>query len=146
MLSLVYISKSLIGKDQHSDALDDIQAIAIARNSSLDITGLLIATPQYFAQLLEGPAPEVDTVMASILADPRHHEVRIVRRSEVAAARYPLWRMARFEGENFGKVSITPLLAAAHRQVDAAANLKLDRLIAQMAGAGSFHEDLQRRA
>ena len=133
MLSLIYVSRPLVDGPQRATALDDSQMVSIARNSTLDITGLLISTPQYFAQLLEGPLRSIDTVMASILVDPRHHDVRIVRRSQLTARRYPQWRMARFEGENFGEASITPLLAAAHAQDDPDAARRLDRLIEAMA-------------
>ncbi|WP_275229759.1 BLUF domain-containing protein [Novosphingobium album (ex Liu et al. 2023)] len=130
---MIYVSRPLIENEDRARVFDDIQAVSIARNSMLEITGLLIATPRFFAQLLEGPARGVDTVMASILADPRHHEVRVVRRSEAAVRRYPLWRMARFDGENFGIEGITPLLAAAHARDDPEAGRRLDRLMAAIA-------------
>lgn len=129
MLSLVYVSRSACGTEDRSKHLDDIQAVSIARNTELDITGLLIATVDHFAQLLEGPSAGVDAVMRSIVADPRHQEVRIVRRIEVPARRYPHWRMARFDGETFGAVKADPLLAACHKGDDSNAIASLNRLI-----------------
>jgi len=128
-LSLVYISCLSVEPGDRSGVLDDIQAVSIARNTQLDITGLLISTTDFFAQLLEGPGPGVEAVMASILADPRHHDVRIIRRSEVDAPRFPQWRMARFDGEAFGLVGANPLLAACHAGQEPNSSARLDRLI-----------------
>jgi len=129
MLSLVYISRLSVEPGDRSGVLDDIQAVSIARNTQLDITGLLISTTDFFAQLLEGPVPGVEAVMASILADPRHHDVHIIQRSEVDARRYPQWRMARFDGERFGSVGANPLLAACHAGHEPDSSARLDRLI-----------------
>ena len=133
MLSLVYVSCPSVEPDVRSEALDDIQAVSIARNTELEITGLLITTSDYFAQLLEGPAPGVDAVMARIVADPRHYDIRIIRRSELAARRHPQWRMARFDGERFGGAGVNALLAACHADDDPIANARLDRLIESIA-------------
>lgn len=133
MISLIYVSRTRVHDDQRAQVLDDILLASIARNSTLDITGLLISTIHHFAQLLEGPDVGVDGVMASILADPRHHEVRVICRSDVAERRYPLWQMARFEGRNFGNACIAPLLAEAHAQDDPQASRRLERLIEAIA-------------
>jgi hypothetical protein len=103
------------------------------RNSRLDITGLLIACSGYYAQLLEGPSAAVQDVMKSILADNRHHDLRIIDRAKSRFRRYPLWSMTRFDGETFDNESVTPILAAAHEQQDPQAARKLDRLITLMA-------------
>jgi hypothetical protein len=129
MSSLVYVSRPTIAIGDRADELDDILAVSAARNSALDITGLLIATPDYFAQLLEGPSASIDEVMASIMADNRHHDVRVVRRSDDHLRRYPAWRMARFERENFGTFRTGPLLAACHLGEDRDALAKLERLV-----------------
>lgn len=135
MISLIYVSRPLIDYEQRNTILDDIQAVSVAYNSTHDITGALISTTDYFIQLLEGPASSIDEVMARILADPRHNEVRIVRRCEVEARLLPTWRMARFDGESFGKMAIAPLAAAAHDQHDPETGRKLEQMIAALASA-----------
>lgn len=136
MLSLIYVSRPLVDPGARAKALDDIQAVSIARNTDLDITGLLISTSDYFAQILEGPESGVDAVMARIAVDPRHHEVRIIRRSPVSGRRFPHWRMARFDGESFGAFRVNPLLADCHMRGDADAIARFDRLVGLMAVAG----------
>lgn len=43
------------------------------RNASLDVTGLLVYSGEHFAQVLEGPGASLDSLIASIRADARHH-------------------------------------------------------------------------
>lgn len=129
MLSLIYVSRPLIQPTDREQYLADIQAVSIARNSTLDITGLLIASPEFFAQVLEGPEEDVAAVMASIFADPRHADLRVVKRSESSTRRFPRWRMACFDSADFSSTAITPLLAAVHAQDDPEALRRLDRLI-----------------
>ncbi|QZH74182.1 MAG: BLUF domain-containing protein [Erythrobacter sp.] len=101
MLTGSYVSRPTIPFLLRPGVLDDIRAVSIARNSQLDVTGLLIVTVLYFAQVLEGPEDAVDEVMRSIAADPRHHEIVVVRRNVLKRLQFPLWRMARFEHETF---------------------------------------------
>lgn len=129
MLSLIYVSRSRIVAVHRTTTLDDIQAVSVAHNSQHDITGLLIAGPEHFAQLLEGPRRAVDTVMARIAVDPRHYDVRIVRHVEVNERKCSFWRMVRFDGENFAAVSVSPILAGAHDVPDRDSLRELDRLV-----------------
>lgn len=129
MFSLTYISQASIDPRDRATALDDIMTVAVARNTMLDITGLLIISPGHFAQILEGPMLAVETVMASIKADPRHTALRIVRQSSIEKTCFPHWRMARLDSDNFGATTIAPLLMAAHAEGDPKAVDRLDRLI-----------------
>ena len=133
MLSLVYTSRALIEAAARARVLDDLRACSIARNSALDITGILIATPWHFAELLEGPNCNIEAVMASILADPRHCDVRIARRSGAERILFPTWQIARFDGEDTGAGSVGQLLAAVHQEDDGANLRKLDRLFQAIA-------------
>ncbi|MCL6251238.1 BLUF domain-containing protein [Altererythrobacter sp. KTW20L] len=129
MLTISYVSRPSIPSLRRTRVLDDIRAVSIARNSQLGITGLLIVTAMYFAQVLEGPEDAVDDVMKSILADPRHHEIVVVRRDIANRRRFPLWRMARFEHETFADASLSPLLAELHTKRGGAALRRFDRLL-----------------
>lgn len=136
MLSVLYVSRSLLEPDSQSETLDDIQMVSIARNSALDITGLLITTAHYFAQLLEGPDDGVNIVMASITTDLRHHDIHVLRWEQRNERQCPHWRMARFDSENFGQAAIAPILANAHANTGrtSLANLEglIDRIVLQM--------------
>jgi len=136
MLSLIYVSRPQIDAHDRLTIMDDIQAKSMARNATLDITGVLIGTADYFVQLLEGPAEAVDAVMAIILADPRHNDIRIVSRWKSEARRFPLWQMARFDRENFGSIAVNPLAAAAHKCGDPESVRRLDSLIDSLARNG----------
>lgn len=129
MLSLLYVSRCAVPASLWSSALADIQSVSVANNSALNITGLLIATPDWFAQLLEGPPENVDRVMMSILADPRHYDVRIVRREMIAKRRGPTWRLVRFDRGAFETNHVAPALESAHANKGGAPLRSLDRLI-----------------
>ena len=68
--------------------------VARARNASLGVTGALIASAYTFAQILEGPPDAVDTLMACILRDRRHRDVKTIHEENNAARQFPSWAMA----------------------------------------------------
>ncbi len=119
MASLIYVSCSTLDYPAGRDALEDIRLVSLARNSVLDITGLLIATPTYFAQLLEGDRPALDELMDSIVRDGRHRDVITVDRQQADTRRYPRWSMAGFGPSSFVSRTIHPVLEAVHRGADA---------------------------
>ena len=138
MNSLVYVSRPRFGEAERYQVLDDIHAISVARNGPLDVTGLLISTSRHFAQWLEGPKSSIAVLMASILRDPRHCDVRVIRESPDRLRCFPLWQMARFDGQAFGTFGAEPLLAACHLGEDPEADAKLDRLMVAFA-RGRLH-------
>jgi hypothetical protein len=138
MISILYISDARIEAGDRDRILEDIRTASIARNSMLDITGVLIAAPHHFAQLIEGPILSVSTVMASITADPRHTGLRVIRNSTTLGRSSVTWRMARFDSEAIGATCVTPLMIAAQAGDDADAIDRLDRLITESAGGTAF--------
>ena len=74
--------------------IEAILAAARARNAALGITGVLYYDGAYFLQVLEGPQAGLAEVFASILADDRHGDVRIVERGPVARRGFAGWDMA----------------------------------------------------
>lgn len=132
VLSLIYVSHSLLAPTDRVEFLSDIQTASIERNSTLNITGLLIATPNHFAQLLEGPEIGVKEIMRSIVADVRHEDVRIVRQGPSSGRRCPYWRMQSIDAGSFANARITPILASLHAKGDERSLHKLDWLINQI--------------
>jgi hypothetical protein len=112
--ALLYVSRSLLPASLDNEQLIDIQAVSLARNSQLDLTGVLIATPVFFTQYLEGAAPALAAVMGSIRADPRHTEIAEMQPAPRAAARFPAWRMACFPPGSFTSRHLEPILARHH--------------------------------
>lgn len=132
VLSLLYVSLVAVAPAQWRATLSDIQTVSTARNAPLDITGLLIATPIWFAQLLEGPPKNVDAVMKSILADTRHRDVRIVAREMTDGRRCQLWQLAHWEEGIFEAKYVRPALEKAHGGAGDDALRPLKRLIDQI--------------
>ena len=72
------------------------QILASARrnNRMLDLTGVLAWTGRHFAQVLEGRADALATLLPRIAADRRHEGFRQVFDRPLGARAYPLWAMA----------------------------------------------------
>ncbi len=87
---LIYMSQPF-GYD--SATLSGILATARRNNPQHGVTGALICRQDIYLQLLEGSAQAVDSLFESILADPRHLEVKLLRRAEVASRMFPDWAM-----------------------------------------------------
>jgi hypothetical protein len=62
-------------------------------NLSLDITGMLLFIEGSFFQVLEGDAPAVDRLYASIARDPRHDRVTQIIREPIAQRSFAEWSM-----------------------------------------------------
>ncbi|MBS2938369.1 BLUF domain-containing protein [Nocardioides sp. J2M5] len=91
MLSLTYLSSAvdLLSRDDLARLLTH----ARANNERLGITGMMLYSDGSFIQTLEGPADHVDALFTLIDADPRHHQVFIVRREQIDERHFPAWRM-----------------------------------------------------
>ncbi len=73
--------------------LNDMLAGARERNAAHGITGILIFDSGSFAQVLEGPAPAVDQLLANIHADQRHEDYRLLSEANVADRYFEGWAM-----------------------------------------------------
>lgn len=64
-----------------------------------DVTGVLVYTGSFFAQILEGAQETIDPLIARILKDPRHVDGRVLL-SKVGLAQRTFgdWSMDLFEG------------------------------------------------
>lgn len=90
---LLYVSNSLLGA-RASEDISQILSTARSRNVTLGVTGALIFTGAHFAQALEGEASAIDELMLSIMADPRHERIDVVRAGEQAQRKFAGWSMA----------------------------------------------------
>ena len=80
-----------------TNPMGDDELLALLRvsrrnNASRGLTGLLLYRDQCFLQVLEGPEGNIESVIKTIEADPRHHSVRILRR-EVGPRQFGNWQM-----------------------------------------------------
>jgi hypothetical protein len=92
---LFYVSR--VASPLSVAALRRLLGAAQVANRRSDITGILVYTGQYFAQILEGPDAGVTALAARIRGDLRHSDFRIVREEEAAARDFPTWSMELFE-------------------------------------------------
>jgi hypothetical protein len=76
------------------EEVEEILAVARARNTAHDITGLLCFTADYFLQCLEGQRGVVNELYGKILVDPRHERVELLNYEETSARMFSGWSMA----------------------------------------------------
>lgn len=88
-----YVSRSLAAPDD----LERILSSARRRNASRDVTGALLFTGGYFAQVLEGAEDALADTVSAIQADTRHADMRCLLAGEIASRRFAGWSMAFME-------------------------------------------------
>ncbi|MCR9178625.1 BLUF domain-containing protein [Erythrobacter sanguineus] len=77
------------------EEVDSILATSARNNPARGITGLLLFNGRNFLQLLEGAEGEVNALMETITADPRHSGVSVLDRRGIHARTCPDWAMKR---------------------------------------------------
>lgn len=75
------------------ETLKDILRVAVRKNGSQGITGLLIAHRGWFVQTLEGPVSAVRNRFGSIVRDPRHRDMIILAEGPAEARLFGAWSM-----------------------------------------------------
>lgn len=63
------------------------------KNRTLGLTGMLLYKDGNFMQVLEGEQGEVQRMIATIEADPRHHHVLHLLRGDTEQRTFPNWSM-----------------------------------------------------
>lgn len=110
LLSFLYVSRSTLSPRTAAPTVEQIVAGSRARNAALGLTGALLFTGEYFAQVLEGEAASVDALMHRIARDPRHEQIIIVAREPIAIRRFIDWSMAYSGPSQFVARHVTRLL------------------------------------
>jgi hypothetical protein len=121
--TLLFVSVSRLHPPGESEQLQSIVEQGRNRNRSLGVNATLIAARGRFAEVLDGPEASLQTLMASIRADPRHEQVTTVLHQDYQAARPAGSGMELvYRGESlYIARSITPLLEATPADRDQAA-------------------------
>ncbi|MGJ3265193.1 MAG: BLUF domain-containing protein [Salinarimonas sp.] len=93
---LMYVSRPCLawGKGGFLGMCDDILVTARRRNEAAVVTGVLVAEPTMFAQVLEGSRAAVSDTFARICRDPRHEAIEIVEMRAVDDRRFAEWSMS----------------------------------------------------
>lgn len=87
------VYSSVVNKDLNFAEITTILKTARQKNKERDVTGLLLHDKQNFIQAFEGPTHEVDKLFSTILADPRHHNVNLLSKTDISKRSFPDWRM-----------------------------------------------------
>lgn len=114
---LIYRSKSCMPKADTEKGLSEIFSKARRNNKAAGITGALMNHEDRFAQVLEGPEPEVRSLFERIKGDKRHEAVEIRKQGIVPERAFERWAMA--EVLDQGDVDL-PMLATAKGLAEAA--------------------------
>jgi hypothetical protein len=99
MKSLLYVSRRRANAEAPNQDVDAIVSYSRDRNANLDLTGALVATPNHFAQILEGPSAAIDDVMASIIRDGRHFDIMLAPVRQRPRREFDRWSLA-YSGES----------------------------------------------
>jgi hypothetical protein len=93
------IYASLSSRAMSLEQLEDLLVWARLLNRADEITGLLLYFPPdvareaSFLQFLEGPDDAVEATYERILRDDRHHDIRLVARTDGQERLFPDWTM-----------------------------------------------------
>ena len=113
MHRLIYTSEAKAGLS--ADDLIRIGEQSALNNPSADLTGFLLHRGGRFLQLLEGPLMSIETLLAMLHVDERHHSLHVVGRQPVAERSFPRWRMRQIGEEENALAVLEESLAAAGR-------------------------------
>jgi class 3 adenylate cyclase len=92
MKRITYVSTST--SPPSPDTLDEIARVSVRNNARAHVTGILLSGGEFFLQILEGEAVEVDRVLERIRKDPRHGDLQLIKVENSASDRlFPDWSM-----------------------------------------------------
>ena len=134
MKTIVFVSQKTELAQRNPLHIQDICQVSKVRNAGLNLTGALVATQDRFAQVLEGPSESLGAVMTSILRDPRHTDVRLVREEPAGQRNFPSWSLAYVGRSTYVQSLVAPLLADRQSELETD---KLIRLMREFAREGS---------
>ncbi|MEM8559363.1 MAG: BLUF domain-containing protein [Bacteroidota bacterium] len=91
LIQLIYTSKAtgLVGLP----TLTDILSVSRSNNTRDQVTGLLLYHEGHYIQVFEGLSGDVNAVYRRVLGDPRHRDVQLLVRRQVAYRTFPNWAM-----------------------------------------------------
>ena len=91
LVSLSYVSE--LKNPFETLELMQLVDLAIARNASLNITGVLSCEGNRFCQIIEGPANAIETLWGSIKNDPRHSNIFTLGAKKIKQRAFANWSM-----------------------------------------------------
>jgi hypothetical protein len=128
----LYVSRSQLGHNHQE--VGEIVTIAQSKNQHSGITGALIYTGASFAQIIEGKAEVLDPLMADILKDPRHSDVRVISMAAIEERRFGRWSMAYCGPSFYVNRHVKPLIDGTGDRDEVTRRDRLIALMAELAG------------
>lgn len=92
--TLAYFSQNAVCSADPATEIEQILAVARVENPKREVTGALLYSDGYFAQVLEGRYEEVKAVFSAIERDPRHHNITVLYFKPAAGRNFGAWSMA----------------------------------------------------
>lgn len=91
---IAYVSRSRLPEGDFDAEVQSILGAARRNNPPKGVTGALLFSMGYFAQVLEGPVDAVEEIFENIQLDERHDQVRVLYYRPVSARAFAHWSMA----------------------------------------------------
>jgi hypothetical protein len=99
----VYCSRAANGVDEAE--VGRMVELAQRNNMARGITGVLVFGNGVFFQWIEGPAAQIQKLIANLHSDPRHYDIVSLSQSEERRERlYPNWEMEKVEADAIREV------------------------------------------
>lgn len=98
MERLIYTSEAAEGLS--GDDVFQIVETSARNNAIRDISGFLIFKDSRFFQLIEGESDALDGLLRTLEGDPRHHSIRMLKRTISDQREFGGWRMRRFNASD----------------------------------------------
>lgn len=106
VVQLIYCSQT--SQKEHrfncDQVISNIVDYSANRNSLRKVTSTLLTNRKFFAQIIEGPASEVNLLYKSILHDERHHSVTLLQHTVTNIRLFPRWSMTLLEVDDMSYV------------------------------------------
>lgn len=131
MERLVYVSQARDGLTEAD--VQSILATAQKHNTRDGLSGALLKYAGHFVQVLEGDPMPVESAFDRIRNDPRHRDVTLLRREEIAQRDFGQWRMRHVRVPNGGDRAVEEFLGEVVERQDAAQVSRLLALLRSLA-------------
>jgi hypothetical protein len=105
---LIYRSHIQIPQEDRKVVLGEIFSTARSNNKGKQITGALLVSGEWFAQVLEGEEKSIKELYDRIEQDPRHDQIQLLEMRPTGDRVFSRWAMARVSDD--GETDI-PLIA-----------------------------------
>ena len=95
MTSAMEDAHILMSMTYASRANPDVSALQQAQvnNAANGITGMLTFNKDYFLQTIEGPRAQINRLLYSLIADPRHYDLQVIETRELKHRTWSKWSM-----------------------------------------------------